>query len=82
MADHNLRFLPVVDAEGTPAGVLSIEDIVLKAESADLLSEEMFAAIKVFWRQPRRPAPLVLKPAKEARLHIVRPASVVRHPPR
>lgn len=55
MARHQVRHLQVVDANGAVVGMLSIDHVVLHAEAADLLNEDMLAAIRALWGRRVRP---------------------------
>ncbi|HME11624.1 MAG TPA: CBS domain-containing protein [Candidatus Acidoferrum sp.] len=57
MADHQVRRLPVVDAQGVPQGILSMDDILVHADqnkwegSCELSAEEVIRGLKKMLRQ-------------------------------
>jgi len=57
MAHHQVQRLPVVDATGALKGILSIDDIALRADADGLSSGDVLKTIKAIWgRQIQRKA--------------------------
>ena len=59
MVDHCLRRLPVVDADGLLVGILSIEDVALRAVDADqgISRGDFFDVYKRLCQRPSPPEP-------------------------
>lgn len=59
MVDHCLRRLPVVDADGLLVGILSIEDLALRAvhEDQGISRGDFFDAFKRLCQRPSPPEP-------------------------
>jgi CBS domain-containing protein len=57
MADNHVRRLPVVDDEGVPQGVLSMDDVIVHGDlnkrkgSSDLPSDEIIRSLKTLFGQ-------------------------------
>lgn len=69
MAQHQVQRLPVVDAAGMLKGIVSLDDIVLRADAGGLSNEDVLTAIKAIWaRQIQPKAGLVQRflPQREA----------------
>ncbi len=69
MAQHQVQRLPVVDTTGVPQGILSIDDIVLRADADGLSSEDVLTAIKAIWGRQTQPKAGVVQrflPQREA----------------
>ena len=57
MADHRVSALPVLDAEGRVAGIVSEADLLLKEEFPEGRAGACSRATASVWSGPRRPAP-------------------------
>jgi CBS domain-containing protein len=69
MTRHQVQRLPVVDTTGAIKGILSLDDIVLRADADGLSNEDLLTAIKAIWaRQIQPKAGLVQRflPQREA----------------
>jgi hypothetical protein len=66
MAQRQVQRLPVVDTAGALKGILSIDDIVLRADADGLSNEDVLTAIKAIWgRQNQRKAGHVQRSAPQ-----------------
>lgn len=84
MADHQVRRLPVVDGDGVPRGILSMDDVLVHADqnkwegSCELSSEEVIRSIKKMRGQQ---FPIIHHPKPAARATVLpREASVGPRP--
>lgn len=55
MAQHQVQRLPVVDAAGMLKGIVSLDDIVLRADAGGLSNEDVLTAIKAIWARRIQP---------------------------
>jgi CBS domain-containing protein len=51
MGQRQVQRLPVVDTAGALKGILSLDDIVLRADTDVLSSEDVLTTIKAIWRR-------------------------------
>jgi CBS domain-containing protein len=67
MAERQIRRLPVVDKAGSLKGILSVDDIALRAEADGLSNADVLTTIKAIWSRQIHPKAGVLQASEERR---------------